>query len=179
MAWGRSIKQWLAAGRVRVNGTVARDARAEVARGDKVTLGPPTVAPPRAARLPLGLRIVHEDETLLVVDKPPGLLTIGTERERTRTTYRILWDHLAAQRKDGRPYLEQHLPPSDSRMVANLDVMLAGGLSTGSTSTRRACWSSPRRYRPRRRSRLSSRRATWTAATWRWWKARYGWTRAP
>ena len=48
-ASGRSIKQWLAAGRVRVNGTVARDARAEVARGDKVTLGPPTVAP-RARR---------------------------------------------------------------------------------------------------------------------------------
>jgi 23S rRNA pseudouridine1911/1915/1917 synthase len=83
-ASGRSMKQWLASGRVRVNGTVARDARSDVAGGAKVTLGPPTMAPPRAARLPLGLRIVHEDETLLVVDKPPGLLTIGTELERTR-----------------------------------------------------------------------------------------------
>jgi len=111
------MKQWLASGRVRVNGTVARDARSDVAGGAKVTLGPPTVAPPRAARLPLGLRIVHEDETLLVVDKPPGLLTIGTERERTRTTYRILWDYLAAQRKERRPYIVHRLDRETSGLL--------------------------------------------------------------
>lgn len=116
-ASGRSVKQWLGAGRVRVNGTVARDARTAVVRADKVTLGPPTVSPARAARLPLGLRIVHEDETLLVVDKPPGLLTIGTERERTRTTYRILWDYLAAQRKDGRPYIVHRLDRETSGLL--------------------------------------------------------------
>ena len=116
-ASGRSMKQWLASGRVRVNGTVARDARSDVAGGAKVTLGPSTVAPPRAARLPLGLRIVHEDETLLVVDKPPGLLTIGTERERTRTTYRILWDYLAAQRKERRPYIVHRLDRETSGLL--------------------------------------------------------------
>jgi 23S rRNA pseudouridine1911/1915/1917 synthase len=40
---------------------------------------------------------VHEDEDLLVVDKPPGLLTVATERERERTAYRLLFDYAAGQ----------------------------------------------------------------------------------
>jgi 23S rRNA pseudouridine1911/1915/1917 synthase len=43
---------------------------------------------------PAALRRVHEDDDLLVVDKPPGLLTIATERERGRTVYRLLFDYL-------------------------------------------------------------------------------------
>jgi 23S rRNA pseudouridine1911/1915/1917 synthase len=34
-----------------------------------------------------GIRIVFEDETIIVVDKPPGLLTIATETEREKTIY--------------------------------------------------------------------------------------------
>lgn len=40
---------------------------------------------------------MHEDEDLLVVDKPPGLLTVATERERERTAYRLLFDYAAGQ----------------------------------------------------------------------------------
>lgn len=49
---------------------------------------------PRGMILPLGLALLHEDRDILVVDKPPGLLTIGTERERERTAYRILTDYV-------------------------------------------------------------------------------------
>ncbi len=87
----RSVKQWLSLGRVRVNGTVERRGDAAVADGDRVVLGP--VAPPP---LPGALRIVHQDDRLIVVDKPPGLLTIATERERERTAYRHLTAHLTA-----------------------------------------------------------------------------------
>jgi RluA family pseudouridine synthase len=34
-----------------------------------------------------GIRIVFEDETIIVVDKPAGLLTIATETEREKTIY--------------------------------------------------------------------------------------------
>jgi 23S rRNA pseudouridine1911/1915/1917 synthase len=43
---------------------------------------------------PRGLRILFEDEHVLVVVKPAGLLTIATEREKTRTAYSILTDHV-------------------------------------------------------------------------------------
>ncbi len=38
--------------------------------------------------------ILHEDRDVLVVDKPAGLLTMGTERERTRTAYFALTDYV-------------------------------------------------------------------------------------
>jgi 23S rRNA pseudouridine1911/1915/1917 synthase len=115
-ASGRSVKQWLAAGRVRLNAQVVRDPRLPVAPRDRVTLGPagPTVA---AAPLPLGLRIVHQDGALLVVDKPPGLLTIATERERGRTAYRILWDLLAAERPPARPFIVHRLDRETSGLL--------------------------------------------------------------
>jgi 23S rRNA pseudouridine1911/1915/1917 synthase len=76
---------------VRVEGVVVRRGDADVPAGARVTLGAP--APP----FPAALRLVHEDDDLLVVDKPPGLLTIATEREHERTVYRLLFDYVAAQ----------------------------------------------------------------------------------
>ncbi len=39
-----------------------------------------------------GLILLYEDRDVLVVDKPPGLLTVATDRERERTAYHILTD---------------------------------------------------------------------------------------
>jgi 23S rRNA pseudouridine1911/1915/1917 synthase len=88
------VRGWLAAGRVRVDGVVVRRGDVEVAGGTRVSLGAP--APP----FPAALRLVHEDEDLLVVDKPPGLLTVATERERERTAYRLLFDYVVAAGRD-------------------------------------------------------------------------------
>jgi 23S rRNA pseudouridine1911/1915/1917 synthase len=116
-ASGRSVKHWLGAGRVRVNGEVTRDARLPVGARDRVTLGPATGAPARATALPQGLRIVHEDAQLVVIDKPPGLLTIASERERERTAYRVLWDLLATRRPRARPYIVHRLDRETSGLL--------------------------------------------------------------
>jgi len=83
-----AVRGWLAAGRVRVDGAVVRRGDAEIAAGARVTLGAP------AAPFPSALSLVHEDDDLIVVDKPAGLLTIATERERERTVYRLLFDYV-------------------------------------------------------------------------------------
>jgi tRNA pseudouridine32 synthase/23S rRNA pseudouridine746 synthase/23S rRNA pseudouridine1911/1915/1917 synthase len=44
--------------------------------------------------LPRGLVILHEDRNILVVDKPAGLLTMGTDTDKTRTAYFILTDYI-------------------------------------------------------------------------------------
>jgi len=49
---------------------------------------------PGTKLLPKGLVIIHEDMDILVVDKPPGLLTMGTETEKSRTAYFILTDYV-------------------------------------------------------------------------------------
>jgi RluA family pseudouridine synthase len=41
-----------------------------------------------------GLAIIHEDRDIIVVDKPAGLLTISTDREKSRTVYFILTDYV-------------------------------------------------------------------------------------
>jgi 23S rRNA pseudouridine1911/1915/1917 synthase len=88
----RTIKQWLEGGRIRVNGRVVRRGDVRIAPHDRVELGPPPPPP-----FPAALRLVHEDAEILVVDKPPGLLTIATEQERERTAYRLLSEYVAGQ----------------------------------------------------------------------------------
>ncbi len=48
---------------------------------------------------PKGLTILHEDSSIIVVDKAPGLLTIGTDRERERTAHFLLNEYV----KKGNP----------------------------------------------------------------------------
>ena len=109
---GRRRKRWLAEGRVQVDGRPVRDGRAVVAATAAVALGPRT-----APALPLPLRLVHEDADLLVIDKPAGLLTIATERERGRTAYRLVWDYLAAARPPRRPFVVHRLDRETSGLV--------------------------------------------------------------
>jgi 23S rRNA pseudouridine1911/1915/1917 synthase len=108
-ASGRSLKQWLAAGRVTVNGRPARDGRLALGSADTVALAARTVP------FPPVLSQVHEDDALLVVVKPPGLLTIATERERERTAYRLLWDYLAAS--GARPFVVHRLDRETSGLL--------------------------------------------------------------
>ena len=49
---------------------------------------------PSGKHLPGGLAILHEDRDIIVVDKPAGLLTISTKREKSRTAYFILTDYV-------------------------------------------------------------------------------------
>jgi RluA family pseudouridine synthase len=49
---------------------------------------------PVGKRQPRGLPILHEDKDILVVEKPAGLLTIGTERDKSRTAHYLLNDYV-------------------------------------------------------------------------------------
>jgi 23S rRNA pseudouridine1911/1915/1917 synthase len=67
------LQAWLAAGHIRVDGARA-EARRAVRGGERVELAPPPApaAAPRAQRMPLA--IVYEDDDLIVIDKPAGLV---------------------------------------------------------------------------------------------------------
>jgi 23S rRNA pseudouridine1911/1915/1917 synthase len=109
-ASSRSLKQWLATGRVTVDGRACRDGRLEIAADADVALGGHPAAP-----FPRELGLVHEDDAIVVVVKPPGLLTIATERERARTAYRLLWDYLAGRRE--RPFIVHRLDRETSGLL--------------------------------------------------------------
>ena len=66
--------------------------------GDVVTISTAKRSPEAEVALH-GLRIVHLDEAVIIVDKPAGLLSMGSAREKERTAHRILNDYLKAQTK--------------------------------------------------------------------------------
>ena len=109
---GRSLKQWLESGRVEVNGRVTRDGRALVRAHDRIELGGRGRVP-----FPKGLGLVYQDDAIVVVDKPPRLLSMATERERERTAYRLLWDYLQAQRPRARPFIVHRLDRETSGLL--------------------------------------------------------------
>jgi RluA family pseudouridine synthase len=55
--------------------------------------------------LPGGMKLLYEDRDLLLVDKPSGLLTMGTERDKTRTAYCLATDFV----RKGNPKARQRL----------------------------------------------------------------------
>jgi RluA family pseudouridine synthase len=44
--------------------------------------------------LPRGMEILYEDKDILVVDKPAGLVTVGTDNNKTNTAYYALTDYV-------------------------------------------------------------------------------------
>ena len=110
-ASGRTVKQWLELGRVRVNGAVVWRGDVAVGAGDRVELGAPPVA-----SIPAPLRLVHEDDEIVVIDKPPGLLTIADLSERERTAYRLLRDWMDA-RDAGRVFIVHRLDRETSGLL--------------------------------------------------------------
>lgn len=56
--------------------------------------GMPERKGPTRKHRPKGVVILYEDRDVLVVDKLPGLLTVGTEREQSRTAYHALTDYV-------------------------------------------------------------------------------------
>jgi len=49
-----------------------------------------------------GLELIYEDDCLLVVDKPDGLLTMSAGRDGEETAYRIVTDYVRSKKPSGR-----------------------------------------------------------------------------
>ncbi len=64
-----------------------------------------------------GLRILFEDAHLIVIDKEAGLLSIATGKERQRTAYSILWDHVRRENPTGRVFVVHRLDRESSGVM--------------------------------------------------------------
>jgi 23S rRNA pseudouridine1911/1915/1917 synthase len=89
------LQAWLEAGHIRLAGDAAALRRNQaVMGGEELLLAPPalpTEASPRAQRMPL--KIVHEDEDLIVLDKPAGLVVHPGAGQPDRTLLNALLAH--------------------------------------------------------------------------------------
>ncbi len=88
------IQAWIEGGRVKVNGAVAAKPSARLALGDEIEVALPPPPPPRPAMAAeeRPLSILFEDEHLLAVDKPPGLVVHPSSGHRAGTLINaVLW----------------------------------------------------------------------------------------
>jgi len=67
------LKEWLLAGAITVEGGPTRP-RDAVSGGERVTMQPQAEVSVRAAPEPIALEVMHEDDDLLIVNKPAGLV---------------------------------------------------------------------------------------------------------
>lgn len=105
-----TLRRMVSDGRVTVNGAVARNVKVEVGPSDcveasdqpraRANRAKPQVAG-RRRRLPF--RIVHEDNDLLVVDKPAGMLTSTVPNERRPTLLAAVREYVASSSRDRAP----------------------------------------------------------------------------
>jgi tRNA pseudouridine32 synthase/23S rRNA pseudouridine746 synthase/23S rRNA pseudouridine1911/1915/1917 synthase len=54
----------------------------------------PSKKPPNRKHLPKNFEIIHEDDDIIVINKPAGLLSVGTPTDKTRTAQYILTDYV-------------------------------------------------------------------------------------
>ncbi|MCC6988104.1 MAG: RluA family pseudouridine synthase [Acidobacteria bacterium] len=112
------IQQLVAAGRVLVNGAPARRAAQRLAAGDVVALDAVAAArpaPPAAESLPLD--VVYEDDDLLVVSKPAGMVAHPTSRQRSGTVVNAVLGRGRDGEEDWSPRLVQRLDRDTSGLM--------------------------------------------------------------
>src|SRR6476661_9407187 len=90
------LKTLILAGHVTLAGRTIRDPAAAVKPGDvvSVTLPPPEPASPKGETIPLN--IVYEDDSIIVIDKPKGLVVHPAAGHATGTLVNALIAHCGA-----------------------------------------------------------------------------------
>lgn len=68
---------------------------------------------------PKGVTLLYEDRDVIVIDKPSGLLTMGTERDKSRTAHTILNDYVRKgdPRSRNRAYIVHRLDRDTSGIL--------------------------------------------------------------
>lgn len=85
-----NIKRLLSERQILINGTVHTHFKSPLVKGDSVEI---LYAKVRGQEIK-GLKIVFEDDEIIVVDKESGLLSMATDKERKKTAYEILKNYV-------------------------------------------------------------------------------------
>lgn len=112
----KRVQQLLKFKAVAVNGEVVSKGKHALAVGDVVTISFEG-RPVQNAKLAGGLELVYEDADLIVINKPPGLLTIATETERERTAYALLTEYVRERGREERVFIVHRLDKGTSGLL--------------------------------------------------------------
>jgi 23S rRNA pseudouridine1911/1915/1917 synthase len=114
----QTLRRMLQSQRITVNGRVAKSLKQAIRPADKVRIEP-VGRNGRRAIAPRGLpfEIVHEDDDILIINKPPGLLTSTVPREKRATALAAVREYLAESHPTARVGLIHRLDRDASGLL--------------------------------------------------------------
>lgn len=87
-----TLRSWIRAGRVSMNGNAVVKANEPIAAGATLSVGP------KVGFLRRGVKVLFEDQELIVLEKPEGLLSVATDFDQTTSLHCILKRRFHKQR---------------------------------------------------------------------------------
>ncbi|MGD9676965.1 MAG: RluA family pseudouridine synthase [Vulcanibacillus sp.] len=109
-----NIKSILARGQVLVNGKVVKQYNHPLLVGQEVIID---LSPPSEKEEDDIPNIIYEDNDLIVIDKPAGLLTISTDSEKEHTAYHQLMNYVRKKNIENRIFIVHRLDRDTSGVL--------------------------------------------------------------
>jgi len=108
------LKSLLGHGQISVDGEVTTLFNYPLLAGQKVLINWTKVF---HEKQPLGLKILFEDEHIIVIEKPAGMLSIATDQEKEQTAYNILSAHIKKRDPKSRIFVVHRLDRETSGVM--------------------------------------------------------------
>ena len=108
-----SVKSLLTNHRVSVDGAPISQYNFKLTKGDVVIISKTPIHKKTRSNLP----IIFENEEFIVINKPSGLLSIASDKEKGSTAYRMLTDYVQQKDKHNRIYVVHRLDEDTSGVL--------------------------------------------------------------
>lgn len=106
------VKGILKRGQITVDGAPCTDYARALTPGQKVSMA--KTAP---NTFNMGFPLLYEDDELIVIDKPAGMLAIATDSERENTAYHIVTQYVKAETRSARVFVVHRLDRETSGVM--------------------------------------------------------------
>ncbi len=110
-----NIKHLLSNHQVLVDGVVTTQFNFMLAKDDMVQIAKNSVS--KDKDLKIKLDIIYEDDKLIAINKPAGLLSIESDNDTTNTAYRLVMDYVRKKNKMARVYIVHRIDKETSGVL--------------------------------------------------------------
>ena len=108
-----SVKSLLSSHRVTIDGAPVTQFNFKLYPGDTVIISDSPIRKKTRSKLP----IIYEDDEIIVINKPSGLLSIASDNEKGSTAYRMLSDYVQQKDKHNRIFVVHRLDEDTSGVL--------------------------------------------------------------
>ena len=107
------VKGILKRGQISVDGKPCKDYSCKLRPGQKVE----ALLQVNPVKSKARLSVIFEDDDIIVIDKPAGMLSVSTDKEHENTAYHIVNDYVKDQNKSGRIFIVHRLDRETSGVM--------------------------------------------------------------